>query len=91
MLDKRKFYINGEWVLPSKPSDFEVINRTKLKAVSMPPLKQHHTINFKKTSNIHQQLIKNEAPTPTGLFYSKYVRKTRPKSWVKVEKCDRNV
>ena len=26
MLDKRKFYINGEWVLPSKPNDFEVIN-----------------------------------------------------------------
>ena len=26
MLDKRKFYINGRWVLPSKPNDFEVIN-----------------------------------------------------------------
>ncbi len=26
MLDKRKFYINGGWVLPSKPNDFEVIN-----------------------------------------------------------------
>ena len=26
MLDKRKFYINGKWVSPSKPRDFEVIN-----------------------------------------------------------------
>tara|TARA_Y100000590_G_scaffold137523_1_gene157475 strand:+ start:5770 stop:7200 length:1431 start_codon:yes stop_codon:yes gene_type:complete len=26
MLDKRKFYIDGKWVAPSKPNDFEVIN-----------------------------------------------------------------
>ena len=26
MLDKRKFYINGKWVNPIKPNDFEVIN-----------------------------------------------------------------
>ena len=26
MLDKRKFYINGKWVLPIKPNDLEVIN-----------------------------------------------------------------
>ena len=26
MLDKRKFYINGRWVDPSKKNDFEVIN-----------------------------------------------------------------
>ena len=26
MLDKRKFYINGKWVSPSKPNDFQVIN-----------------------------------------------------------------
>ena len=26
MLDKRKFYINGKWVDPSKKNDFEVIN-----------------------------------------------------------------
>ena len=26
MLDKRKFYINGQWVKPSIPNDFEVIN-----------------------------------------------------------------
>ena len=26
MLDKRNFYINGEWVAPSKKNDFEVIN-----------------------------------------------------------------
>ncbi len=26
MLDKRKFYINGQWVEPNKPNDFEVIN-----------------------------------------------------------------
>ncbi len=26
MLEKRNFYINGKWVSPSKPNDFEVIN-----------------------------------------------------------------
>jgi len=26
MLDKKNFYINGEWVSPSKPNDYEVIN-----------------------------------------------------------------
>ena len=26
MLDKRNFYINGKWVAPLKPNDFEVIN-----------------------------------------------------------------
>ena len=26
MLDKRKFYINGRWVNPIKPNDYEVIN-----------------------------------------------------------------
>ena len=26
MLEKRDFYINGKWVKPSKPNDFEVIN-----------------------------------------------------------------
>ena len=26
MLDKRKFYINGKWVSPSKSNDFDVIN-----------------------------------------------------------------
>ena len=24
MLDKKKFYINGEWVSPKKPNDFKV-------------------------------------------------------------------
>ena len=26
MIEKRDFYINGKWVKPSKPNDFEVIN-----------------------------------------------------------------
>jgi len=26
MLDKRKFYINGQWVDPIKKNDFDVIN-----------------------------------------------------------------
>ena len=28
MLDKRKFYINGEWISPYKPNDFNVINQS---------------------------------------------------------------
>ena len=26
MIDKRNFYINGKWIKPSKPNDFEIIN-----------------------------------------------------------------
>ena len=26
MLDKKKFYINGEWISPKKPNDFKVID-----------------------------------------------------------------
>ena len=26
MIDKRKFYINGKWISPSKPNDLEVVN-----------------------------------------------------------------
>ena len=26
MLDKKKFYINGKWVDPNNPNNFEVIN-----------------------------------------------------------------
>ena len=26
MIDKKNFYINGKWVSPSKPNDYEVIN-----------------------------------------------------------------
>ncbi len=26
MLNKKNFYINGKWIKPSKPNDFEVIN-----------------------------------------------------------------
>ena len=26
MLNKRNFYINGQWVVPKKPNDFDVIN-----------------------------------------------------------------
>ena len=26
MLDKKKFYINGEWVSPKKPNDLKVID-----------------------------------------------------------------
>ena len=30
MLDKRKFYINGEWVLPSKPNDFDILSNQSI-------------------------------------------------------------
>ena len=26
MIEKKNFYINGKWVSPAKPNDFEVIN-----------------------------------------------------------------
>ena len=35
MLDKRKFYINGTWVNPSKPNDFKVINPSSEEAYAV--------------------------------------------------------
>ena len=35
MLDKRKFYINGEWVAPLETNDFEVINPSNEKVCAM--------------------------------------------------------
>ncbi|CAN7276531.1 aldehyde dehydrogenase family protein [Pararhizobium sp. LjRoot235] len=35
MLDKRKFYINGEWVDPTTPNDLEVLNPATEKPVAM--------------------------------------------------------
>ena len=35
MLDKRKFYINGEWVDPIAPHDLEVINPATEKPIAV--------------------------------------------------------
>jgi aldehyde dehydrogenase (NAD+) len=35
MLDKRQFYIDGQWVAPLKPSDMEVVNPATEKAIAV--------------------------------------------------------
>ena len=35
MLDKRKFYIDGQWVDPLKPNDLEVINPATEKPIAV--------------------------------------------------------
>jgi len=35
MLDKKKFYINGEWIAPLKSNDFEVINPSNEKSIAV--------------------------------------------------------
>ena len=45
MLDKRKFYINGEWVKPSKANDFEVINPSNEEAFAI------ISLGFKEDTN----------------------------------------
>ena len=35
MLDKRNFYINGKWVAPSKPNDFNVIDPSNEKSFAV--------------------------------------------------------
>ena len=35
MLDKKNFYINGKWIKPSKPNDFEVINPSNEEAFAV--------------------------------------------------------
>ena len=35
MIEKRDFYINGKWVKPFKPNDFEVINPSNEKTFAV--------------------------------------------------------
>jgi aldehyde dehydrogenase (NAD+) len=46
MFDKRKFYINGKWVSPSKANDFEVINPSNEEAFAI------ISLGFKEDTNI---------------------------------------
>ena len=46
MLDKRKFYINGEWVDPLKKDDFEVINPCKEDPFAIISLGSNEDINL---------------------------------------------
>ena len=54
MIDKKKFYINGEWVEPQKPNDHKVIDPSNeepyvtislgdIEAVSYTHLRAHET------------------------------------------------
>ena len=50
MLDKKNFYINGEWVSPKKPNDFKVIEGVGPKIENL--LKGEGIITWKKLSKI---------------------------------------
>ena len=45
MLDKRNFYINGEWVKPFKQNDFEVINPSSEKVCATISLVTEEDVN----------------------------------------------
>ena len=45
MLDKRNFYINGKWVKPIKPNDFEVINPSNEEACAVISLGKKEDVN----------------------------------------------
>ena len=45
MLDKRNFYINGEWVKPFKQNDFEVINPSSEKVCATISLGTEEDVN----------------------------------------------
>jgi len=45
MLDKRKFYINGQWVKPNKPNDLKVINPSNEDACAIISLGAKEDIN----------------------------------------------
>ena len=46
MLDKKKFYINGKWIEPSKPNNFEVINPSNEEPCAIISLGSKEDINF---------------------------------------------
>ena len=45
MLDKKKFYINGQWVEPNKPNDFKVINPSNEQTCAIISLGSKEDIN----------------------------------------------
>ena len=45
MLDKRNFYINGQWIKPFKPNDFEVINPSNEKTCAIISLGGKEDVN----------------------------------------------
>ena len=49
MLDKRNFYINGKWVKPFKPNDFEVINPSNEEACAVISLGNKQTLYSRRT------------------------------------------
>jgi aldehyde dehydrogenase (NAD+) len=53
MLDKRNFYINGKWVTPSKPNDFEVINPSNEESFAI------ISLGYKEDTNIAVRAAKN--------------------------------
>ena len=46
MLDKKKFYINGEWLDPTSPNDFEVINPSNEQACAVISLGSKEDVNL---------------------------------------------
>jgi len=46
MLDKRNFYINGKWVKPFKPNDFEVINPSNEETCAVVSLGNEEDVNL---------------------------------------------
>ena len=45
MLDKRKFYINGEWVNPTKPNDHFIINPANEEQIAVISLGTEDDVN----------------------------------------------
>ena len=45
MLDKRKFYINGKWISPSKPNDLKVVNPSNEEAYAVISLGSEEDVN----------------------------------------------
>ena len=46
MQDKRKFYINGKWINPIKPNDFDVINPSTEEVCAIISLGGHDDTNL---------------------------------------------
>ena len=45
MLEKRKFYINGEWVNPIKSNDFKVVNPSNEECCALISLGNNEDVN----------------------------------------------
>ena len=66
MLDKKNFYINGQWVTPKNPNDYKVIDPATEEECAV--------ISLGGVEDVNEQLVQQKMLSSLGHFSSKEER-----------------